>query len=236
MSNTPAKPDGSDPRVLTPSEDEEHVMVKGAWGASGDAYHTCECRNVVQMRSVREVPISIAEWKGYHECHACITEGEYNDDPSREEQQSTDENVHPTPSIEECAAFRRAILEGNTPADVASDTVWGRTSIYRHATGGCKCEDVSHPPVAHGWHVDTSGEQGDATARVQVSAKHCRVFREQLLKGESRADLAERHAISKTAIARHANGRCNHPPDAHGHPPLSYGWHPIPRATTEDSE
>mgnify|MGYP000034627651 CR=1 FL=1 len=193
MSNS-STPDGTDPRVLAPSDDEEQVIVKGAWGASGNAYHTCECRNVVQMRSTREVPVSVAEWKGYHECHACITEGEYNDDPSREAQQSTNDHVHPTPTAEECATFRRKILAGMSPADVAAESGWGRTTVYRHATGGCKCEGVDHAPVAYGWHVDESGETGGSNARLQVSARECRTFREQLLKGESRGDVAERHA------------------------------------------
>ena len=148
----------NDPRVLTPSDDEEQVIVKGAWGASGDAYHTTECRNVVAMRSVREVPLSVAEWKGYHECHVCITEGEYNDDPDALDTRSTGEHVHPTPTYDECAAFRKRLVNGETPAQVAADVSWGRTAVYTHARGDCQHNGpVEHPPVVYeagAWQVD----------------------------------------------------------------------------------
>lgn len=61
----------SDPRVLTPSEDEQEVIVKSAFGGSGKAYHTAECVNVRRMRQSRSVKISVAEWKGYDECERC---------------------------------------------------------------------------------------------------------------------------------------------------------------------
>ena len=71
MSQPADGPDGSDPRVLAPSDDEERVIVKASFGGKGKAYHTTECLNVDAMRSTREVPLSVAEWKGCDECHAC---------------------------------------------------------------------------------------------------------------------------------------------------------------------
>lgn len=61
----------TDPRVLVPEEDEQEVIVKAAFGGSGKAYHTAECVNVRRMRQTNMVKISVAEWKGYHECERC---------------------------------------------------------------------------------------------------------------------------------------------------------------------
>lgn len=156
--DTPSPPDGSDPRVLTPSDDEPDVIVKANWRGNGSGYHTTRCRNVVQMDRTRTVKQSVAEWKGYHECHVCITEGEYNDDPDELETRSTGEHVHPTPTREECAAFRERMVDGETPAQVAADVSWGRTAVYTHARGDCHHEDApDHPPVVYDgarWRVD----------------------------------------------------------------------------------
>lgn len=223
----PSQPDGSDPRILAPSDDEEQVIVKSAWGGNGKAYHTTECRNVEQMRSTREVAKSIAEWKGYHECEVCITEGEYNDDPAPEEQQSTGEQVHATPTTEECARFRRLILDGDSPADVAAQTDWGRTTVYRHANGNCKCTDVAHPPVTYGWHFDSdaddSGVLGSNNHR--IASETCKAIRVRLVDGQTRKEVADAVGIDKSNIHRHAHGDCDH---VHSNtPPVSHGWHEV---------
>jgi hypothetical protein len=224
----PSKPDGTDPRIVVPDDDEDDVIVKSSFGGTGQAYHTCECRNVVQMESTRTVKQTIAEWKGYTECNVCITEGEYNDDPGREEIAAEDK-VHPSPTREECAAFRTRILSGASPAQVAADTTWGRTAVYTHARGDCTHADPpAHAPVAYGWHVDTDADEtGGSNKKLRVSAATCRTLRQQLIRGESRSDLTERHDISESAITEHVTGRCNHDADAHGHPPLAYGWHQV---------
>jgi hypothetical protein len=180
------------------------------------------------MESTRTVKQTIAEWKGYSECSVCITEGEYNDDPGREDI-AAEANVHPSPSAKECAAFRDSILAGASPKQVAADVTWGRTAVYTHARGDCEhTEPVDTPPIAYGWHVDTdANETGGPDAKLRVSAATCRTLREQLVRGDSRSDLADRHNMSESAITEHVNGRCNHDADAHGHPPLSYGWHEV---------
>jgi len=61
----------ADSRVLVPEDDEQQVIVKSAFGGSGEAYHTNTCVNVRKMREQKTVKISVAEWKGYHECKLC---------------------------------------------------------------------------------------------------------------------------------------------------------------------
>lgn len=49
----------------------ETVTVSSCWNSSGSAYHTEACQAVNRMHAPKRVDISVAEWKGYHECERC---------------------------------------------------------------------------------------------------------------------------------------------------------------------
>lgn len=218
----PRKPDGTDPRIVTPSEDDETVKVSSSWNSSGDAYHTTDCAIVARIESVREVQKSVAEWKGFHECTRCINEGEWTPDFERE---TTGAWQH-FPTTVECAAWRSAIANGTQPRDVADGLAYSSTTIRRHALGRCD-HDVTHPPVAHGWHTTPEVDESDKdrTKQSQMHPTRCVTIRKRLLDGATTAELKEKYAMRKKGIRRHAKGECQHV--HHETPPLAYGWHVV---------
>ena len=226
MSQPADAPDGSDPRILAPSEDEPDVIIKASGGGSSRAYHTARCRNVTNMNSTRTVKQSVAEWKGFDECEVCIHEGEY--DPTPDDETETD-TASQYMSRETCAEVRRRCLRGESIGEMQADYEWGWAAINNHVRGRCsELHDVDAPACAYGWHVDTdTDETGREAVRADVSVNECRIFRQQLRAGETRSELSERHNISPSAISTHATGRCYHPPDAHVELPLAHGWHAV---------
>lgn len=220
-----SKPDGTDPRILAPSEDEPLVTVKSAFGGNGKAYHTTECVNVRSMRQTREVKLSVAEWKGYHECRLCLDKKENGPYPEPEEQQSQREEPHTSPTRAECATFREWIGEESlTMSQAAARSDWGRTAVNNHASGDCS-HDIDTPPVAFGWYYDA--EQADTPGvrdeiNKHISMDECEALRADLVSGERLRNLTDKYGLGKDGIRYHALGRCAHDMDV---PALSHGWH-----------
>lgn len=217
MSETPPKPDGTDPRIVAPSEDEETVWVKSSYGGSAKAYHTRRCRNVEQMRSAREVKKSVAEWKGYHECSVC------QKDPAPEPDPEPSETVL-EPTKAECFTFRKLLLEHGSATAVAEYVEWGTTAINKHARGKCQ-HDTPHPAVKHGWHEDPekddSGVPGSNNTRIHPGT--CRSIRRRLLSVDSVPAVAHDLDMTEDTVRRHAKGDCEH---VHSNlDALSFGWH-----------
>lgn len=238
MSNTPAKPDGTDPRVLAPPEDDELVTVSSSWGGSGEAYHTTRCRNVYRTEHTREVPLTIAEWKGYHECEACIEEGRY--EPSQDD--PTEDDYQRSPTAETCRVWRETVLTSDeSPTTLAESSEWGATAIHSHVTGRCNHNDATHddthdhPPLACGWHADPSRDDSvNPDARdSNMHKRTCMAIRRRMMGGQSGPEVGDDLGMDKKTARRHATGDCQHAHDTL--PALSYGWHLVDPDSERDS-
>ena len=210
----------SDPRVLEPAEDEPLVTVKGAFGGSGEAYHTAECVNVRKMRETREVKLSVAEWKGYHECQHCIDK--QRETPDIEPEEDTSNSTE-----ERCARVRRLFKKGLNRDEVTEHVNWSRTAVYTHGTGKCT-HDIDEAPVFHGWGFDSSLPDTPNARDIDtatISNTECAAIRESLVNGDSLTELEERFNISDDGVRYHAKGECGHEhPDLD---PVSHGWHSV---------
>ena len=205
----------SDSRVLEPAEDEPMVTVKSAFGGSGEAYHTENCINVQRMRESRDVKLSIAEWKGYHECENCIALRESTDNPEPD----------PEPDLtDDCKQLRRQISNGMTREKAAENSPWADRSAYRHATGACSHEhDV--PPVARGWYFDSSLPDTPRKAPQttdKISAEDCTHIRELLVSGETLKSVGKKFDLRNDGVRYHATGECGHDIEIDA---VSHGWH-----------
>ena len=216
------KPDGSDPRVLAPSEDEPVVTVKSAFGGSGEAYHTENCINVQRMRESREVKLSIAEWKGYHECENCIELREAQNEPE------PDPEPEPEPDLSgACADVRKDLANGMDKATVAENSPWEKRSTHRHATGKCS-HDIDVPPVSYGWYFDSRVADTASVRDIRndnISRGECAEIRRRLVNGASLKSLESEFHITNDGVSYHAKGECGH---AHSEvAAVSHGWHPV---------
>ena len=209
----------SDPRVLEPAEDEPLVTVKSAFGGSGEAYHTENCLNVQGMRESREVKLSVAEWKGYHECENCIKLRESDPEPEPEPE--------PEPDLSgACADVREQLANGVDRATVTENSPWARRSTHRHATGDCS-HDIDVPPVAYGWHFDPSLPDTPSVRNMRndnISREDCAEMRRSLVNGADLKSLESEYNISDDGVRYHAKGECGH--DMHIDA-VSHGWHSV---------
>jgi len=73
MTAPASDPDGTDPRILSPSGDEETVTIARGH-STGKTYHTTDCPVVKRMNKPNEVPKRVAEWKDYDKCKRCEEE------------------------------------------------------------------------------------------------------------------------------------------------------------------
>lgn len=214
------KPDGSDSRVLAPSEDEPDVIVKAAFGGSGEAYHTTECTNVRKMRNTRVVKLSVAEWKGYHECHHCKQKKQKTPKVPPEPETNTED-----PTKDRCARVRELFKQGFNRNEVTEQVEWSRTAVYTHGTGQCTHE-IDEKPVSHGWDFD---EDLSDTPNIQdqrnerISTSDCKAIRQALVNGESLHTLEAEYNLSNDGVRYHATGECGH--EHEDIDAVSHGWH-----------
>jgi hypothetical protein len=212
----------SDSRVLTPGEDEPEVIVKAAFGGSGEAYHTTECTNVRKMRNTRVVKLSVAEWKGYHECHHCKQKKQKTPKVPPEPDTDTED-----PTKERCKRVRELFKMGFNRNEVTEHVEWSRTAVYTHGTGQCTHE-IDEKPVRHGWGYDESLPDTTSARDIDtasISKSECAELRRSLVEGDSLNSLGERFSISNDGVRYHAKGECGHE-----HPdlaPVSHGWHSV---------
>lgn len=213
-------PDGTDARVLAPSEDEPTVTVKASFGGSGEAYHTAECVNVRKMRATREVKLSVAEWKGYHECQHCIDKKRETPEVEPEPEPNTTD-----PTKERCARVRRLFKQGLNRDEVTEHVNWSRTAVYTHGTGQCSHE-IDENPVSHGWGFDSKLSDTPSARDIHndnISRPECATIRKSLVNGASLRELGSEFGITKDGVRYHATGKCGHE-----HTELeavSLGWH-----------
>lgn len=230
----PAKPDGTDPRIVIPDENEPTVTI--AYGYStGKTYHTTECPITERMSDPNHVAISVAEWKGYTKCKRC-TERESGDGyehPAR----GPPTGAHPAQLLQGvtpvgCVQLRACLLDGDSRSDAASRLDVGKSTIGRHALGKCNCGHDAHT-LTHtddGYTTtDDGGLETYITGVTPVDKSACEMFRRALVKeGVNANTLATVYGVSDDAIRRHARGRCDHDTDV---PPATYhdatkSWQP----------
>ena len=216
-------PDGTDPRILTPEEDEPEVTI--AYGHStGKTYHTTDCAVVQRMSAPQDVSRSVAEWKGYTKCKRCDERegGDGYPHPGGPEGASLSHRLHGITRAR-CLQIRVRLLNGGTRRSVADAVGVGSGSVGRHRTGECSCEH-------HGRTLDYDGDgyspledEGvprQVTGRAPIDPATCADIRDTLPRdGVSAAGLATILGVSESPVRRHGAGECTH---QHDTPPVSY--------------
>jgi len=219
MTAPASDPDGTDPRILSPSDDEPTVTI--AHGHStGKTFHTTECPVVRRMNAPNEVAQSVAEWKGYTKCKRC------------DEREGGDGFPHPGgpdgPGVchhlqgvtrAECLQIRVRLLTGGSRRTVQEALDIGNATVGRHVSGDCSCQHHAHTLTydtgAGEYRVaDDRGVPTDAAGRVQIDAPTCAVVRSALpLAGVSTRTLGTVLGISAKSVRHHATGACDHTHD-----------------------
>jgi hypothetical protein len=221
MSETPPKPDGSDPRVLTPDDDEPDVKVAKE---NTEAFHTADCRTIYRLRDRSDVGFttrkrSVAEWQGLHECEICRREGEY--DPDDRPDPTPDEGTH-TIDAATCDALRTYLGSGMDAVEIIDIVPYGETVVREHLKGKCD-HDTDAPAYSFGWHPATDPpEATEAVDRSRVEAQTCYALRDRLLDGQPLKDASDALRMNKGTARKHAKGRCPH---RNSTPPLERGWY-----------
>ena len=144
----PTPPDGSDPRVLSPSPDEPDVTIVQNDRSSSDAYHTYpdECDKINTETHTRSVKQSIAEWQGKHLCGRCA-ELEARPGPLAE-LTPADRGSKGVIAADACATLREHVAAGHDPVAVGDELGMTKSCVYRHLRGEVSHE-VPHPPLAY---------------------------------------------------------------------------------------
>lgn len=150
------RPDGTDPRVLVPDDDEPLVTIVSNDKSSANAYHTHPkaCDKINRTSETREVKQSVAEWQGGTKCDRCA---EIDAQP-RAPPEITDPRDNPQTQISAalCSALRRAVRDGHTAGAVSDAADLSRSTTYPHIRGDCS-HDVAIPPSKYTgteWVVD----------------------------------------------------------------------------------
>ena len=140
-----APPDGTDPRVLVPDEDEPTVTIVGAERSSSSAYHTHPeaCDKINRSTVAREVPQSVAEWQGNDLCDRCAELDALPDAPLTLTNADVPDDAKQVPA-DVCAALRRAVGRGYPAGDAGRVADVSRSTVYPHVRGECD-HDVAEP-------------------------------------------------------------------------------------------
>jgi hypothetical protein len=212
----PSTPDGTDPRIVSPSEDEQTVQI--AFGQStGRTYHTADCTVVERMHDPKEVAMSVAEWKGYSKCKRC------------DEREGGDGYEHPGKGSRDgpnasqlligidsvgCIHVRACLLDGKTTVETGDIVDAGKSTVRRHAHGNCSCDHPGRTVEYDGTEWTPADEEGipkHITGYAPVSSDVCELMRAALAREGVTADtLADVLGSSDDAVRRHARGNCDH--------------------------
>lgn len=212
----PTKPDGTDPRIVAPTEDEQTVQI--AFGRStGQTYHTADCTVVERMDDPKEVGISVAEWKGYSKCKRCdeCEGGEGYDHPGKGPRDGPNASQLLT-GIDSvgCIQVRACLLDGRSQVETAEIVDAGKSTVGRHAHGKCSCEHDGRTVEHTDGEWSTAEEEGiprHITGYAPVSPDVCELMRAALARdGVDAGTLADVLGSSDDAVRRHARGNCDH--------------------------
>ena len=148
------RPDGTDPRVLVPDDDEPIVTIVGAERSSSSAYHTHPeaCDKINRSTTSREVKQSVAEWQDNDLCERCAELDALPDAPLTLTDTDVPDDARQIPASV-CAAFRRAVGCGYPARDAGRVAGVSRSAVYPHVRGECD-HDVVEPAFEYdgdGW-------------------------------------------------------------------------------------
>lgn len=230
-----ARPDGSDPRVLTPDADEPDVWISRG-NSSAKKYHTNECATVEQMIRAKQVPQSVAEWNDHEKCDRChrIDTGDDYERPGAGEIRLT--TGYHTVSPVRCLALRALAVSGDTQRDAADTLGVSQSTAARHIKGECTCDHYGHAVR----YTDDNSAEPAADGGVPESVRDGQVFIppttcariRRVLAGTpvSVRPLAAVLGASDSAVRRHAKNedKCQHD-HADAYPPVrwdhdAYEW------------
>jgi len=223
-----ARPDGSDPRVLTVPDDAPDVLIARN-NSSAKAYHTNRCATVKQMTDPKRVARSVAEWNDHEKCARCrrIDTGEDYERPGAGEIR-IDSGYHTVTPVR-CLAIRALALRGYHQREIADYFTVGRSTVARHISGKCTCDHYGHSltyddnMTAHP--VDDGGLPANIRdGRVVIPAITCRRIRRLLADAPlSVQPVADLFGASDNAVRKHAKNhdKCPHDHDD-THPPVEY--------------
>lgn len=212
----PSKPDGTDPRIVVPDEDEETVAI--AYGYStGKTYHTANCAVTDRMSDPNHVPVSVAKWKGYTKCKRCDERegGEGYEHPGKGPQDGPNasqllQGISPVA----CVQLRALLLDGASRQEAADTLGVGKSTVGRHALGKCNCGHDAHTltHTSDGYvTTDEGGLRTYITGVTPITDTVCDMLRRAVVReGVTATHLADVFGVSNDAVTRHARGRCNH--------------------------
>lgn len=227
MSNAD-KPDGTDPRVLTPDPDEPDVYI-ARQDHSATKWHPEECSSVKAMDNPKVVSKSIATWNGRTKCSRCerIQTGE--DYPRPGTKYSSNPYGYHSVTPVKCLTMRALALAGWDHTEIADEVDVTKSTATRHCNGSCQCVHVGHSVEYTGRTGTAAGDRGvpDDSTRggIYVPAQTCKHIREILAETDlSIAPLTELFGASEVTIRRHAKAgdKCSHDHNE-THPPLRFG-------------
>ena len=224
-----ARPDGSDPRVLTVPDDAPEVWIARG-NSSARSYHTNRCATVEQMDDPKRVAQPVAEWNDHNKCGRCerLDTGEDYERPGAGAVRLST-GYHSVSAVR-CLAMRALALKGHKHVDAGEAVDVSQSTASRHITGKCTCDHYGHTIEydAAGENPRPAGDGGvpdnPQNATVAIPPTTCARIRRLLADIDmSTRPLAELFGASDTAVRRHATNhdKCPHDHDD-THPPVEY--------------
>jgi plasmid maintenance system antidote protein VapI len=224
-----ARPDGSDPRVLTVPDDAPDVLIARN-NSSAKAYHTNRCATVKQMTDPKRVARPVAEWNDHEKCARCRridSDEDYERPGSGVVRVKT--GYHSVSPVR-CLALRAFALSGLSHTDAAERINVTKSTATRHINGNCTCDHYGHTVAydANGRNPRPAGDGGVPTnsrdGNVFVPNTTCARIRRLLADTDLSANaIAAVLGASDRTIRKHATNTdaCNHD---HGdtHTPVEY--------------
>jgi predicted transcriptional regulator len=223
-----ARPDGSDPRVLTVPDDAPEVWIARG-NSSAKAYHTNECATVAQMDDPKRVAQPVAEWNDHSKCARCerLDTGDDYERPGAGPIR-IDSGYHNVSAVR-CLAIRALALRGYDQREIADYFTIERSTVARHIGGKCTCDHHGHTvtydsdTTAHAaadGGLPTDVRNGGVVMPATTCARIRRLLAEAPLSIQPVADLL---GASPTTVRKHATNHDKCPHDhADRHPPVEY--------------
>lgn len=235
MTAPASAPDGTDPRILSPGDDDPDVTIASGH-STGKTYHTMDCPVVKRMKEPKTTSRAVAEWKGYSKCERC---------DELESGQESQTNADAPPQVPVCPACGTDLTGVKLAAHLPCDAVNGKMSAdlceqlrrdllaadslpavvdkypvedgacRRHARGDCDCRgDV--PPLTY----DMSAKTWVSTDKPTPTERKCRAARELLVANVAPyREVAARVGMHPDTTRKHVNGACECPTVT---PPLAF--------------
>ncbi|UBF23296.1 hypothetical protein M1M40_gp18 [Halorubrum tailed virus 29] len=222
-----ARPDGSDPRVLTVPDDAPEVWIARG-NSSARTYHTNRCATVEQMTDPKRVPKPVAEWNDHTKCGRCkrLDTGEDYERPGAGPVRLST-GYHSVSAVR-CLAMRALALKGHTHVEAGAAVDVAKSTATRHIGGNCTCDHYGHTVAYNDTDAHAAGDGGlpdnVRDGSVVMPATTCARIRRLLANAPlSIRPLADLFGASDTTIRKHATDHDKCPHDHNDtHPPVEY--------------